>query len=239
MKEPEFRCGARQAIEELAKELNLPYDSTMQDWPYDIEASDIETYISFYEREEDNDKKFVLMQLIIQATHEQGIESELIRYWNRVKLLLIKDFTLHEYSIYYWCMFDNEDVWSNINILMRELWYEYHRVKILFVCTVNRMRSATAHKIYEGDKRFEVKSAGTDSTANTVISIDLLEWADSIIVMEKHHRNKIRQKYPNIYKNKKIVCLYIEDEYDYMQDELITLLQAKVEDVYRRGLIEK
>ncbi|HLP49669.1 MAG TPA: hypothetical protein VK154_02235 [Chitinophagales bacterium] len=114
---------------------------------------------------------------------------------------------------------------------------ESPRLKILFVCTVNRMRSATAHKIYEDDPRFEVKSAGTDSSANTVISADILAWADSIIVMEKHHRNYIRQKFPEIYKNKKIVCLYIPDDYDFMQLELISILKDKVEDIYFRKLI--
>jgi predicted protein tyrosine phosphatase len=111
------------------------------------------------------------------------------------------------------------------------------KIKILFVCTVNRMRSATAHKIYDSDERFEVKSAGTDNSANTVISNELLTWADSIVVMEKHHRNFIRQKFPEVYKNKTIVCLYIPDDYDYMQAELILILKDKVEDVYKRGLI--
>lgn len=32
------------------------------------------------------------------------------------------------------------------------------------------MRSTTACKIYENDIRFEVKSAGTDETTNTVLS---------------------------------------------------------------------
>jgi len=99
------------------------------------------------------------------------------------------------------------------------------------------MRSATAHKIFENDERFEVKSAGTDQSANTPLSIDLLNWADSIIVMEKHHRNFIRQKFSDIYKDKKIVCLYIPDDYDFMQTELIGILKDKVEDVYNRGLI--
>jgi len=112
-----------------------------------------------------------------------------------------------------------------------------HKLKVLFVCTINRMRSATAHKIYEGDDRFEVKSAGTDNSATTVISDELLNWADSIIVMEKHHRNFIRNNFPKIYKGKKIVCLYIPDDYDYMQAELIVTIKSKVEDVYKRGLI--
>ncbi len=111
------------------------------------------------------------------------------------------------------------------------------KLKLLFVCTVNRMRSATAHKIYEIDDRFEVKSAGTDKSANIVLTEELLNWADSIVVMENHHRNHIRKHFPHIYKNKRIVCLYIPDDYDYMETELIVILKNKVEDVYSRKLI--
>jgi len=111
------------------------------------------------------------------------------------------------------------------------------KIKLLFVCIVNRMRSATAHRIYERDERFEVKSAGTDSTANTVLTEDLLNWADSIIVMEKRHRNYIRSLFPNIYKSKRIVCLYIPDEFDFMQPELIMKLRDRVEYIYKRNLI--
>jgi predicted protein tyrosine phosphatase len=111
------------------------------------------------------------------------------------------------------------------------------KLKLLFVCTVNRMRSATAHKIYENDSRFEVKSAGTDKSANTVLSSEILNWADSIIVMEKHHRNHIRKHFSDTYKNKKIVCLYIPDDFDFMDLELIEILKEKVEDIYRRRLI--
>jgi predicted protein tyrosine phosphatase len=111
------------------------------------------------------------------------------------------------------------------------------KLKILFVCTANRMRSATAQVIYQDDERFEVKSAGTDKSADVVLSIELLKWADAIIVMEKEHRNYIRKKSAEIYEAKKIVCLYIPDEYDFMQSELITTLKAKVENVLARGLL--
>lgn len=109
--------------------------------------------------------------------------------------------------------------------------------KILFVCTINRMRSATAQVIYEQDDRFEVKSAGTDKSARVVVDRELLEWADAVVVMEKYHRNKIRAKFPDLYSSKKIVCLYIEDLYDFMDATLIELLTAKFEDIYRRGLL--
>lgn len=123
--------------------------------------------------------------------------------------------------------------WNDQN----ELPGQDQKLKLLFVCTVNRMRSATAHVIYAQDERFEVQSAGTDKGAATVLSLELLQWADGIIVMEKHHRNYIRKKFPEIYETKKIVCLYIPDEYDYMQPELIELLRHKVESVYERRLI--
>ena len=55
--------------------------------------------------------------------------------------------------------------------------------KILFVCTINRMKSATAHEIFKNDSRFEVNSAGTDSGAARVLTQKLLDWADSVIVI--------------------------------------------------------
>ena len=111
------------------------------------------------------------------------------------------------------------------------------RKRILFVCTVNRMRSATAYELYKDDQRFEVDSAGTDRTANVVLEEWHLEWADAIVVMEQMHRNKIRERFPHLYEKKPIVCLYIEDIYDFMQPELIAILREKFEDVYRRGLL--
>ena len=67
-------------------------------------------------------------------------------------------------------------------------------------------------------------------------------WADAIVVMEKQHRNKIRERFPKWYEKKPIVCLYIDDVYDYMQPELIAVLKEKsdtyrTEDVWRRGLL--
>ena len=112
------------------------------------------------------------------------------------------------------------------------------RLKILFVCTVNRMRSATAHTIYSEDPRFEVRSAGTDKHANTVLTEELLHWANAIVVMEKEHRDFIRDNFKDIYQTKKIVCLYIRDLYIYMQPELIDTLKTKFEEVYESGFID-
>ncbi len=105
-------------------------------------------------------------------------------------------------------------------------------MNILFVCTINKMRSLTAERIFQNDNRFIIKSAGTSKEATTYISRDLIEWADYILVMERNHRNKIHKLYPDLYKTKKIICLYIPDEYDFMDAGLIDLLKSKFEYIW-------
>lgn len=111
------------------------------------------------------------------------------------------------------------------------------KLNILFVCTINRMRSITAQNIFSNDERFEVRSAGTDKSASVFLNEELLNWADTVLVMEKHHRATIRTRFPRHYEVKRIVCLYIPDEYEFMQPELINILKHRVEDVYQKGLI--
>jgi len=106
------------------------------------------------------------------------------------------------------------------------------RKKLLFVCTANRFRSKTAEDIFKQDLQFEVKSAGTDNLAKTQINKALLEWADYIFVMEKIHRSIIHKKYPNVCKTKRIICLYIQDIYDYMDQELINILKTKIDNFF-------
>lgn len=56
-------------------------------------------------------------------------------------------------------------------------------------------------------------------------------------VEERHRRNAIRKKYPDLYESKRIVCLYIPDDYDFMDKYLQILLKEKFEDVLARDLI--
>lgn len=110
------------------------------------------------------------------------------------------------------------------------------KINILFVCTVNRMRSATAQKIYENDERFDVDSAGTDRSANVQIEEWHWDWADYIVVMERAHLSKLRQQFPMLYRSKPTLCLHIPDVFDFMQPELIDLLREKFEAMYEREI---
>jgi len=103
-----------------------------------------------------------------------------------------------------------------------------NKQKLLFVCLQNRLRSPTAEKIFSENAQLDVKSAGLDKASKVPVSRELLEWADIIFVMERRQRNLIHKKFKDIYAKKRIICLYIPDEYEYMDPNLIELLMESV-----------
>jgi predicted protein tyrosine phosphatase len=102
------------------------------------------------------------------------------------------------------------------------------RTKVLFLCDQNRLRSKTAQALYEDDPRLEVRSAGVRSGAEVVVTRELLEWADLIFVMERSQRNVVHKRFRDLYDRKPIVCLYIADEYDFLDPVLVQLLSERV-----------
>lgn len=100
--------------------------------------------------------------------------------------------------------------------------------KILAVCSQNQWRSPTAEKIYQGDQRVEVRSAGTSPSAIHSISQKDIVWADEILVMEPKHREMIQRKFPDA-ELPPISVLHIPDNYRYMDEELIEILKDAIE----------
>ena len=101
-------------------------------------------------------------------------------------------------------------------------------MKILFVCSENRLRSPTAAAVFSKYEGIEAISAGTNADASTLVSGDLIEWADAILVMEKSHRNRVAKKFRALLKDKKLAVLEIPDNYSYMDEELIKMLTDRV-----------
>ena len=99
---------------------------------------------------------------------------------------------------------------------------------VLFVCSQNRLRSPTAEQVFKSRTDMEVASAGTDHDAETPLSTDLGECADIIVVMEKAHRNKLQRRFRAALKHARLICLDIPDDYEFMQPELVRLLEAKL-----------
>ena len=99
---------------------------------------------------------------------------------------------------------------------------------MLFICSQNRLRSPTAQAVFSDWPGLEVASAGLDPTANVPVTAELLGWADVIFVMEKSHRNRLSRKFRSSLQSRRVICLNIPDEYEYMDPALILLLQATV-----------
>lgn len=98
----------------------------------------------------------------------------------------------------------------------------------LFICSQNRLRSPTAEHIFANRVGIEVSSAGTNHDAENPLTPELVEWADTIFVMERTHRNKLQKHFRRYLDGKRIVCLDIPDEYEFMDPDLIRMLEARV-----------
>ncbi|WP_404361380.1 low molecular weight protein tyrosine phosphatase family protein [Methylotuvimicrobium sp. KM1] len=101
-------------------------------------------------------------------------------------------------------------------------------MKLLFVCSENRLRSPTGEEIFSRYEGVEAIGCGTNADAETPLSGDLIEWADVVFVMEKSHRNKVKKKYRDLLKNKRLISLDIPDNYERMDPILIRLLESRV-----------
>jgi predicted protein tyrosine phosphatase len=102
------------------------------------------------------------------------------------------------------------------------------RQKILFVCSRNKRRSLTAETIFKSEPACEVRSAGTEESARIKVTAGHLGWADVIVVMEKRHKERLLQKYPEELAAKPCVCLFISDDYEFMDSGLVELLREKM-----------
>jgi len=99
---------------------------------------------------------------------------------------------------------------------------------ILFVCAQNRIRSYTAEVMFADSNCYQIRSRGVARDARASLTEDDLDWADVVFVMEKNHRNRMIKKFRDKARNKRIVCLYIDDIYDPMEASLIAELRFKL-----------
>ena len=101
-------------------------------------------------------------------------------------------------------------------------------LRLLFICSQNRLRSPTAEQVFVDRPGLETASAGTNRGADNMLSAELVEWADVIFAMEKQHQRKLADNFGAQLRGKRVVCLGIPDDYQFMQPELVDLLEVKV-----------
>jgi predicted protein tyrosine phosphatase len=103
-----------------------------------------------------------------------------------------------------------------------------YRQQLLFVCSRNQWRSPTAAALFDRSDRYVAKSAGTSDRARIKITAGLINWADKIFVMEKRHSAIIHRNYPEEITAKAMEILHIADDYQYMDAELIEILESRL-----------
>ncbi|EXI77002.1 MAG: putative protein tyrosine phosphatase [Candidatus Accumulibacter appositus] len=105
----------------------------------------------------------------------------------------------------------------------------FSMIRVLFICSQNRLRSPTAERVFSTYPGIETDSAGLGNNANVPLSTEKIEWASLIFVMEQAHKKKLSKKYKPFLNGKKLICLGIPDDFDFMQAELVEILKKKVE----------
>jgi predicted protein tyrosine phosphatase len=106
------------------------------------------------------------------------------------------------------------------------------RPNILVVCGRNKRRSRTAEYIFKNDSRFAIRSVGLSPKSERQLSEKDILWADLIFVMESGQRSRITGAFHNL-SLPKIEILDIDDNYEYLDDELIELLSYRINDTLR------
>ena len=102
------------------------------------------------------------------------------------------------------------------------------RLRVLFVCAMNKQRSATAERVYQNDSRIEVRSAGVRSDANRRVSEADLRWADVVFAMEREHKSWLSTRFQD-FELPPIEVLDIPDEYGFMDPHLQEMLRMMLD----------
>ena len=103
-----------------------------------------------------------------------------------------------------------------------------HVRNVLFVCKLNRSRSATAERLFCKRPDLDVRSAGTNDDALVRINQRMLDWADRIFIMDPTQAQALERMFPGHPALTRLVCLDIPDDFTFLQPELVRLLEERV-----------
>jgi predicted protein tyrosine phosphatase len=99
--------------------------------------------------------------------------------------------------------------------------------RVLFVCRMNRRRSATAERLFSKRPDLDVRSAGTSDDAMVRVNERMLDWADVIFAMDADQQRSLQTMFPGQAALGRIVCLDIPDEFPFNDPELVRLLETR------------
>lgn len=105
--------------------------------------------------------------------------------------------------------------------------------KVVFVCSMGILRSATAARIYA--HKYNTRSAGTWNDALIPLTATLMEWADEIVFVNRHNYEQVKQYFAeehiDINERYNIKVLDIPDSYNHKHPELIKAFNDQYEEI--------
>lgn len=104
-----------------------------------------------------------------------------------------------------------------------------HKLRVLFVCTQNKVRSLTAEHLYSVRPDLKVKSCGTANFAANQLTPELMQWAEIIFVFDQSQVDAIDQRFDLKSLDKPVVNLGMADIYKYKSDALVLKLVARLD----------
>ena len=101
--------------------------------------------------------------------------------------------------------------------------------KVLCVCSAGMLRSPTAAVVLAKKYNFNTRAVGLE-TSHALIPLDqvLLEWADETVCMDELQEHLLKS-----YGAKNVLNLEIPDQFDYMNSELVRLIEERYPIVFR------
>ena len=108
-------------------------------------------------------------------------------------------------------------------------------MRVLFVCSRNRLRSPTAEAVVAGWPGVAALSAGTAPDAEAPVSADLVAWADVVVAFEPRHRRHPGRRFGPLLRDRRLVTLGVPDAYAFMDPALVRLHRDRLPDVLGVG----
>ncbi len=102
--------------------------------------------------------------------------------------------------------------------------------KLLFICSKNQWRSPTAEMLFKNHPLHQAESAGTSEKARVRVNAKMISRADVVFVMERKHRDLLKQRFSEELYGKKLIVMDIEDNYQFGDEELIAIMKNALSD---------
>lgn len=105
----------------------------------------------------------------------------------------------------------------------------HHKLRVLFVCTQNKVRSLTAEHLYRERHDLDVRSCGTAPFAKNQLTEEVMHWAEMVFIFDDSQQEVIEKRFGKDALGKEVIKLGLEDIYQYKSESLVNKLIAKIE----------